>query len=329
VLTIKENLRETLKGGKPERFVNQFSFMGLMFDPVLTESTCFLKPGEEKYNGWGVKIRYQYGTPGSFPVCTGEDKLLKEVTNWKNIIKSPRTKFSDEEWGPCLTAAKTINRNELFATALVGPGIFEKLHYFMGMEDTMINFYEEPEAMHELIDFLTEWEIEGAKEVINHLHPEALFHTDDWGSQKSLFLSPDMFEEFIEPAYRKLYGFWKDNGVEIIVHHSDCYAATLVPNMIRMGVDIFQGAVYDNNIPELIKQYGGRISIMAGLDNGKYDTADWSVKKIHDGLEELFKTAGAKYLIPGLTMGDPKSSYPGVYEAVTAEIENFNRIYFE
>ncbi|HBN56389.1 MAG TPA: uroporphyrinogen decarboxylase, partial [Lachnospiraceae bacterium] len=46
--------------------------------------------------------------------------------------------------------------------------IFEKLHYFMGMEDTMINFYEEPEAMHDLIDHLADWEIECAKAELAH-----------------------------------------------------------------------------------------------------------------------------------------------------------------
>lgn len=198
----------------------------------------------------------------------------------------------------------------------------------MGMEDAMANFYEEPEEMHALIDFLTEWEIAGAKEVIRHLHPDALFHHDDWGSQRNSFFSPEMFEEFFVPAYRKIYGFWKANGVEIIVHHSDSYVANLIPSILRMGVDIIQGAVYENNIPELLREYGGKISVMAGMDNGKYDRPDWSEEKIHNGLQELFETAGTKYLIPCLTMGGPGSTYPGVYETVTKEIDKFSKIYF-
>ena len=122
-------------------------------------------------------------------------------------------------------------------------GIFEKLHYLMGMEDAMINFYEEPEAMHELIDYLADWEITLAEETIKYVHPDCLFHHDDWGSQTSLFISKEMFDEFLLPAYKKIYGYWKANGVEVIVHHSDSYAADLVPEMIEMGVDVFQGAV--------------------------------------------------------------------------------------
>ena len=79
-----------------------------------------------------------------------------------------------------------------------------------------------------------------------------------------------MFDEFLLPAYKKIYGYWKANGVEVIIHHSDSYAADLVPEMIEMGVDVFQGVVGTNNIPELIKQYGGQITFMGGLDNGIY-----------------------------------------------------------
>lgn len=329
MLTIKENVRETLKGGKPDRFVNQYSYLAFVSDPITTNIGPVIAPGETKKNAWGVKICFQEGTPGPFPVCEGEDKLLKDVTQWREVLKAPRTEFTDEEWAPYLEMAAKVDRNEYYLTASVYTGIFEKLHYFMGMEDAMMNFYEEPEEMHALIDFLADWEIRGAKEIISHMHPDAVFHHDDWGSQKSSFMSPAMFEEFIEPAYKKIYGFWKENGVEIVVHHSDSYGANLVPSMIRMGIDIWQGAVSENDIPAILKQYGGQISIQGGLDNGKYDKPDWSVEKIHAGLDELLKATEGKYLIPALTMGGPESTYPGVYEAVTAEIDKFSEIYFK
>ena len=39
-------------------------------------------------------------------------------------------------------------------------------------------------------------------------------------------------------------------GVDVIVHHSDSYAATLVPYMIEMGIDVWQGVdVYKRQVP--------------------------------------------------------------------------------
>ena len=134
-------------------------------------------------------------------------------------------------------------------------------------QNALINFYEEPEYTQELIDYLTEWELEYAEKICKYLKPDAIFHHDDWGSQTSTFISPDMFEEFILPSYKKIYGYYKSHGVELIVHHSDSYAATLVPYMIDMGIDIWQGTMSSNNIPELIQKYGDQITIMGGIDS--------------------------------------------------------------
>jgi uroporphyrinogen-III decarboxylase len=103
------------------------------------------------------------------------------------------------------------------------------------MTDAMMAFYEHPEAMHELIDYITEYELAYAKVLIDKIHPDCIFHHDDWGSQKSSFISPKMFAEFFLPAYKKIYGFYKANGTELVVHHNDAYSANLVPYMIEMG----------------------------------------------------------------------------------------------
>ena len=53
--------------------------------------------------------------------------------------------------------------------------------------------------------------------------------------------------------------------MELIVHHSDSYAANLVPSMLEMGVDIWQGVFPENDIPKLVEQYGGRITFMGEI----------------------------------------------------------------
>ena len=141
----------------------------------------------------------------------------------------------------------------------------------MGMDNACMNLLLEPEAMHELVDCLTEWEIEAAKVQIAHFHPDALFHHDDFGTQNSLLMSPELFREFFVPAYRKIYGYYREHGVELIVHHSDSFAATAGAGFHRHGVDIWQGVLDTNDIPSLVRRYGGRISFQGGLNNGVYD----------------------------------------------------------
>ncbi|WP_130180465.1 uroporphyrinogen decarboxylase family protein [Blautia producta] len=325
MLTIKQNLLETIHGGEPDRFVNQFEYLAMVSNPALMASMGSCPQGSTSRNGWGVTIAYPLNVPGPFPMTKGDLVVVKDVARWRDYVKAPPTRFPEEAWKPFVEMADSIDREEQFVAAFEAPGIFEKLHYLMGMEEALINFYEEPGAMHELIDFLADYEIESAKEVIPHLHPDAVFHHDDWGSHISSFLSPEMFDEFLLPAYKRIYGFWRENGVELIVHHSDSYAANLVPSMIKMGVDIWQGPVTTNNIPELIKTYGGQISFHGGIDNGVVDRENWSKENIMKYARQICQECGRHYFIPGGTVGGPGSTYPGVYEAIAEVIDELSR----
>jgi uroporphyrinogen-III decarboxylase len=137
-------------------------------------------------------------------------------------------------------------------------------------------------------------------------------------------MSPEMFAEFFVPAYKKIYAYYKSHGVELIVHHSDSYAANLVPAMIEMGIDIFQGCMTTNNVPELVKKYGGKISFMGDLDNGVMDRADWTPELIRREVERACRNNGKLYFIPCLVMGGPGNIYPGVYMETTKEIDRMS-----
>ncbi len=327
MLTKRQNLMETIKGGNPDRFVNQYEFMDLIMEiPMVNDAFC--QPGKEHTNGWGVTYRWPEGQIGQFPVHDEEHKVLKDITEWRKYVKAPAVPASSEAWAAAEAHAKSVDRNEQFVTGVYFGGLFEMCHNLMSMEDALMALYEEPEAMHELIDYLTEYELEYAKAVIKHVHPDALFHHDDWGSQKSSFISPAMFEEFYVPAYKKVYGYYKANGVELIVHHCDSYAANLVPYMIEMGVDIWQGVMTTNNTPELIKKYGKEISFMGDIDSGVVDFPEWTPEIVTREVERACRNCGKLYFIPCLSQGLNLSSFPGVYEAASKAIDEVNKKMF-
>lgn len=326
MLTVKENLKEVLTGGNPDRFVKQFEYMQM----IMSVPSCRIKPaiGEEVINEWGVTIRWPEGQLGSFPVHDADHILLKDVTEWKEYVKAPNVVFPASDWEKAIADAKAIDHDNQYVTAFIAPGVFELTHYLMGMENALMSFYEEPEAMVELIDYITEFELAYAKELVTHLKPEVIFHHDDWGSQISTFLSPAMFEEFFLPAYKKIYGFYKDNGVELIVHHSDSYAATLVPYMIEMGIDIWQGVMTTNDMPNMIKEYGGQITFMGGVHSGVIDHPDWTKEQVEEEFARACRECGKLYFIPGACQGMGVSSFPGVYEASDEAIDKMSKEMF-
>ena len=325
MLTIRENLMETIKGGNPDRFVNQYEFMELIMECPLGQ---MVGPGQTLKNEWGITFSWPEGQLGGFPVHDEEHKVLKDITKWKEQVTIPPIITDDAAWAAAEEHAKNVDRNERFVTTFVAPGVFEMTHHLMSMEDALMGLYEEPEYMHELIDALTERELAYAEEMIRRIKPDAIFHHDDWGSQKASFVSPEMFEEFFLPAYKKIYGYYKENGVELIVHHNDAYSANLVPFMIEMGIDIWQGVMSTNDTPELIKKYGGKISFMGDIDSGVVDFPAWTPEIVHREVERACRNCGKLYFIPSLTQGLNFSSFPGVYEEASKAIDEMSKKLF-
>lgn len=328
MLTIKENLRETLKkDGHPDRFVNQYEYLHLVVTPHIMQSARPELGGPEVVNAWGVTMSWPEGTPGAFPVHSPESKIaIQDIEDWQNYLKvPPASGFPDDFWGITMGMASTADRDNQFIAPFIAPGIFEQCHYLMEMQNCLIAFYEYPDEMHDIIKVLTDWELEMAEDICSHLHPDAILHHDDWGSQQSTFLSPAMFEDFFLDSYKQVYGYYHDHGVEVIVHHSDSYGATLVPDMIEMGIDVWQGAMSSNNVPELVEKYKGQIAFMAGIDSAWVDNAEWTrelvareVKKCCDQFAE------PNGIIPCTTQGGPMCCFPGVYEVVCEEFKKYN-----
>jgi hypothetical protein len=335
MLTIKQNLLETIKAdGKPDRFVNQYEFLSLIFgDPVNMQDGRLIPGGPPARNKWGVYVNFPEGMPGPFPMHDPEHLLVKDPVHWKDYVHMPKMDFPEADWEPFIKQAEAIDRNQTFCAPMYATGVFEMLHYWMSIDDALAYFYEYPDEMHDMVKMITEYELKWADNIIKHVHPDALFHHDDWGTQYSSFISPAMFDDFILPAYKQIYAFWKENGVQLIVHHSDSYAANLVPEMIEVGIDIFQGCITTNNVPELVKKYGGQISFMGDLNNGVMDIEGWTKELIHSEVTRAIKNnweaGGGHFYIPCMCMGGPESSYPGMYDAVTEEIKEQSKIYFK
>ncbi|MGN0267455.1 MAG: uroporphyrinogen decarboxylase family protein [Lachnospiraceae bacterium] len=331
MLTPKQNVLECIKGGNPDRFVSQYEFMKLFRSDPFTVSNTAPKPGElNVVNAWGVTRSWPKGTPGVFPVHDAEHIVIKDICEWQKYVKAPNVKFSDTEWEKAIADYESVDRDKYFVGPSIHPGLFEQCHYLMEIQNCLISFYEEPDAMHDLIKYLTDWEIQYADELCSHVHPSVCFHHDDWGTQISTFLSPDMFAEFYLDAYKEIYGYYRSRGVELIVHHSDSYAETLVPYMIEMGVDIWQGVMTTNDIKGCIQKYGGQISFMGGIDSAKVDFPEWTEDIVKAEVRKACETYGngGKYFIPCCSQGGPMSTFPGVYDLVSQEIDNISKEMF-
>lgn len=330
MLTAKENLRQTIIGGTPDRFVNNYEGLLLMLTPAMVvHGGAPALGGPEVVNGWGVTNVWPEGTPGAFPVHTPDKIVVKDIDNWRDYVKAPSTKFPEAMWEDFQKQFEEARADDkAYVAAFIAPGIFEQTHHLCSIEEALVYYMTDPDKMKDMIKYLTEYELRMAEGICEHLHPEAIFHHDDWGSEKNSFLRPEMFEEFFVEPYKQVYGYYKDHGVEFVFHHNDSYSANLVPYMIEMGIDVWQGAMEANDVKGLIEKYKGQISFMGNIDNKDVDFDGWTPEDCYRVAREHLEGYDFANYIPCITQGGPGSTFPGTYVELVKGIDMYNSEHF-
>ena len=82
-------------------------------------------------------------------------------------------------------------------------------------------------------------------------------------------------------------------------------------------------------IPCFRREYGGQISFMGGIDSASVDHEGWSREEIQREVKRSCDEFGTKYYIPCTSQGGPDSVYPGVYQVVSEEIDNYSKVVFK
>ena len=330
-MTSKELFLETLKvDGKPGRLLKQYE--GCTFYPP-NPANNFVRgnrhPGMEPMKDrFGTVILWPADQIAAMPHVTADNKVVDDICEWKDQLVIPDIvgETSDPQlWVPSKEKIDEIKASGSLAMAFMPTGVFERLHFIMGFEDMLMNFLLEPEDMMDLCNAIGEYRFQLTKMIVDNLHPDVILSHDDWGSKHQLFVSPDTWREFIKPQYEKQYKYMKDNGV-IIMHHSDSFCEPIVEDMVDLGIDIWQGALPQNDIPKLQKHLAGRMVLMGGIDASIVDRADSTEEEIRAEVRRACtEYAPGGHFIPCITYGAPGCLFKHVDPIIDDEIAKFNK----
>ena len=327
-MTAKEIFLELLKpDGKPERQLVQYEALQMALgDPIGRYLHEGRMPGATITDRWGTVIEWPADAPGSMPLVTEENKVIKDITRWREYAHAPEfiSHSSDaEDWERFRAKVRERAGDERLVAGFMGTGIFEQCHFLMPFQDVLTNLYDHPKEMHELIDYITEYRITYVKHLIENLKPDVIFSHDDWGTKDALFMKPDMWREFFKEPYRRFYGYIREQGV-IAIHHADSYLAPIVEDMAEIGIQVWQGVLPENDIPALQQRLKGSMVLMGGIGAAidREDAGEEEVRRyVHDALHEY---CPGGHFIPSITYGLAGTVYKHVDPWIDDEIRKYN-----
>jgi hypothetical protein len=141
---------------------------------------------------------------------------------------------------------------------------FERLQFLRGTENLYIDLAYGTAEIRSLIGMVHDYYCEdvtrwAASDV------DAVSLMDDWGSNTSLLISPDMWREIFRPMYRDYCEIVRKAG-KYVFFHSDGNIEAIYGDLIEVGVHALNSQLFCMDIEGLGKRHRGKITFWGEID---------------------------------------------------------------
>lgn len=150
-------------------------------------------------------------------------------------------------------------------------GIFELGCWMCGFEDFLMKSVLDTDFVKRFFEIILEYQRKIIEVYYGAIGPYVHYTSsgDDFATQASSFISPDMFRELIKPYFKERISYTKKFTQAAFLHHSCGNVYHLIPELIDSGVEILnpiQPVSEDMNPEKLKNSYGDRICFHGGID---------------------------------------------------------------
>ena len=226
----------------------------------------------------------------TYRICRGSDgvvsKILKDVTGLPTIqfLRFPITnrrdwerlrdehldpenpdRYPDEaEW----EKLKERWRQRDYPISIDGGSFYGFVRNWFGVENLSVMFYDDPDLIHEIMDYLTEFFIRVLRRALEEVEIDFALFWEDMCYKTGPLISPAMFREFLLPCYKKVTSFLVQHGVELSWVDCDGNIEALIPLWIEGGVRGFYPleVAAGMDAASLRRQYGRQIVMWGNVD---------------------------------------------------------------
>lgn len=148
--------------------------------------------------------------------------------------------------------------------------VFQRPGLVRGMENFLVDMYENPEFCHYLCNRFTDFYVEDYRRAFEASRGriDIFLIYSDLGSQRSTLFSTQMAKDFVMPYLRRIAEAVHEMGAHLF-YHSCGMISPFIPLFIEAGVDILDPIqpVDESMQPEsLAKAYAGKLCFHGGID---------------------------------------------------------------
>lgn len=157
-------------------------------------------------------------------------------------------------------------KSEYYIIGRIHCTVFESSWALRGFENLLMDFLIDEDFANSLIDISFKYHLEVAKNIARK-GVDMIWLGDDYGSQNSLIISPDIWIKFFKPRYARIIEEVKriDPKIKVALHSDGCIY-DIIPELIDIGLDVLNPIQTECLDPELLKKkYGANLAFFGGV----------------------------------------------------------------
>ena len=147
---------------------------------------------------------------------------------------------------------------------------FHEVGWLIGQENFYVWMGTKPEVVKAIIEHVVDYEVAVTRRFLEAAGGmvDIAYFGNDFGTQRGLFISPRMWEEFIRQPLKRYFDVSHEFGCKVMKH--SCGAVRdIIPALIEDGVDVLdpiQVRAAGMALAGLVRDFGDRLAFHGGVD---------------------------------------------------------------
>lgn len=164
---------------------------------------------------------------------------------------------------------------------------FERLQFLRGSENTYMDLALQTDGFKTLLDRIHQFYVKELEQWAQ-TDVDSLFFMDDWGTQKSLLISPAMWRQTFKPLYKEYIEIAHQHGKKIFMH-SDGYILDILPDLIEIGLDSINSQIFCMGVEKIGNNFKGQITFWGEIDRQHILPGD-SIDDVQNAVKQVQNT---------------------------------------